>query len=256
VLAVLMLGAAGAGCAMSERADLEPSVDPNLPSVDASYGSAPAPGRRSEPEPEDSGAGSNNSGEDSGGKITGPDASVDAGPPPPPKPSAGEVVISEVMYDTFGTEPASEWIELHNKASGVRALSGLTIKDGGGRVHVIGPGLTIAPGAYVVLARTKSGAIAAKVPASVIVYEYGTGLPDNGGVLLANGTTGGVSLLSGSVAIADAPYGGWFSQSGGSSVQLHAMAGVTSSKASWCLSLYVWAAGSDKGTPGAAEDCP
>ena len=174
-----------------------------------------------------------------------------------PKPSPGEVLITEVMYATFAPEPASEWIELHSIATSVRTLSGLTLKDGGGRTHVIGAGLTIAPGAYVVLARNKAAAIAAKVPASAIVYEYGTGLPDNAGILLTNGATGAVSLLNGAATIASAPYGGWFSQSGGSSVQLQVLdPAQATAKASWCLSLNAWTTGSEKGTPGAADDCP
>lgn len=64
-------------------------------------------------------------------------------------------------------------------------------------------------------------------------------------------------VLDGSTTITSAPYGGWFSQSGGSSVQLKVLDGTLSkSKASWCLSLNVWTTGSEEGTPGAAEDCP
>ena len=137
------------------------------------------------------------------------------------------------------------------------SLAGLAIKDGSGRTHPIGAGLTIAPGAYVVLARDKAAAIAAKVPAAAIVYEYGTGLPDNAGILLTNGATGGVSLVDGATNIAVAPYGGWYSQSGGSSVQLKVLdPALTATKASWCLSLTAWTTGSEKGTPGAAGNCP
>jgi hypothetical protein len=251
---------AGLGCAMSAPADLTPEVDPTLPGVEVGNDPKPAPGSKGS-DTADSGSSGGSTSKDSGAT---PSVAPDAAPAPTPtpspsvaKPSAGEVLISEVMYDTFGTEPASEWIELHSKASGVRALTGLTLKDGGGRTHVIGAGITIAPGAYVVLARNKAGAISAKVPATSIAYDYGTGLPDNAGVILANGTTGGVSLLDGTATIASAPYGGWFSQSGGSSAQLHVLdASSATSKASWCLSLNPWTAGSDKGTPGAADDCP
>ncbi len=161
------------------------------------------------------------------------------------------------MYDTITPEPVSEWFELHSSASSTRSLGGLTIKDGSGRTHTIGAALTIAPGAYIVLARDKAGAIAAKVPAAAIAYEYGTGLPDNAGILLTNAATGAVSLLDGAATIASAPYGGWFTQSGGSSVQLKLLVPAqTTSKTSWCLSGTAWTTGSEKGTPGAAEDCP
>lgn len=247
---------------MSSPADLTPELDPSLPGVDAAYDPTPAEGGQGLPPRSDAG-GSKGTGEettagDAGTKpIVTPDAGgVDAAPSTP-KPGPGEVLITEVMYDTFGTEPDSEWIELYNKAASARMLSGLTIKDGGGRSHVIGGSLTIAPGAYILLARDKSGAVAAKVPAAVIAYEYGAGLPSNAGVQLANGATGGVSLLNGPVVITSAPYGGWFSQSGGSSAQLSILDGSQSaSKSAWCLSLNTWTTGSEKGTPGLPEDCP
>ena len=94
-------------------------------------------------------------------------------------------------------------------------------------------------------------------PAGVVTYEYGAGMPDNAGVQLANGSTGAISILNGAVTVINAAYGPWFSQSGGSSLQLKSLtyAGATS-QASWCLSATAWATGSDMGTPGAAEDCP
>lgn len=255
-----LLAAGGVGCAMSPPADLTPGIDPDLPGVDAASDPSPAPGQKLPPRT-DAGTGSSSGGaaeEDSGIKpVVTPDAGAPDTAPAVAKPSPGEILISEVMYDTFGTEPDSEWIELHSKATVVRSLTGLTLKDAANRTHVISGAVTIAPGAYVVLARNKAAVTSAKVPAAMIAYEYGAGLPDNAGVQLANGTSGGVSLLNGTATLAQAPYGGWFSQSGGSSVQLDvldtAQAGV---KASWCLSLNAWATGSDKGTPGAASDCP
>jgi len=166
------------------------------------------------------------------------------------------VLITEVMYATSGPEPASEWIELHSVASSTRTLAGLVLKDGSSRTHVIVGPLTIAPNAWVVLARNGAAAIAAKVPASAIVYEYGTGLGDGAGILLANGATGGITLLSGATVIHAAPYGGWFAGSG-SSVQLKVLDGTQSgAKASWCQSATPWAVGAEKGTPGSANDCP
>jgi hypothetical protein len=264
--ALLLTGVAwlaGLGCAMSAPADTSPDLDPSLPGVQAGGNDpTPAPGT---PETKSAEAGSSPTNDASGATDAGSKASPvpDASPPPVdaapavPRPSAGEVLVTEVMYATFTPEPASEWIELHSMVTAERTLSGLTIKDGSGRTHTIGAGLTIAPGAYVVLARNKAAAISAKVPSSAIVYEYGTGLPDNAGILLTNGATGAVSLLNGAATVASAPYGGWYSQSGGSSVQLKVLdPALTASKTSWCLSLTAWTTGSEKGTPGAAEDCP
>jgi hypothetical protein len=246
------------GCAQSATGDVTPETDPSLPELDASWTPSPdkpkekadaAPASTSTPE------------KNPPAKIVA-DGGPTGAPPTPapvstPKPAQGEVFITEVMYDPFANEPASEWIEIHNAAASERMLSGLTIVDGGNRTHVIGAGVTIAPGAYVILARLKTAVTTAKVPAASIVYEYGTGLPDNGGIQLANATTGGVYLRNGAATIAQADYGGWYSQSGGSSVQLKTLTYTASGQStSWCLSLNAWATGSDKGTPGAASDCP
>ena len=251
-----VLAALVVGCAMSTPADLSSGeVDTNLPGLEA--GNSPVPGM---PDDRDAAAAETDGTPDSSTakQPAAPDAGVDAAPPPPtvPKPTAGEVIISEVMYTTSGPEPASEWIELHSLASSPRSLAGLVLKDGSARTHAIVGPLTIAANAWVVLARSKTAAIAAKVPAASIVYEYGTGLGDSAGILLANGSTGAVSLLSGATVINAAPYGGWFSTAG-SSVQLKVLDGAQSgAKASWCLSSTPWSTGAEKGSPGAANDCP
>jgi hypothetical protein len=252
-------GLAGLGCAMGGPPDTTPDPTTGLPGVDVGNDPKPAPGTKSAEAGTGGSTGTTGSDPDAGTKssLAPPDAAAPDAAPVVPKPSAGEVLITEVMYATFTPEPASEWFEVHSTAASVRSLGGLTIKDGSGRTHPIAAGLTIAPGAYLVLARNKAAAITAKVPAAAIAYEYGAGLPDNAGILLTNGATGGVSLVDGATNIATAPYGGWFSQSGGSSVQLKVLdPTLTNTKASWCLSLNAWTTGAEKGTPGAAEDCP
>ncbi|MBX3209834.1 MAG: lamin tail domain-containing protein [Labilithrix sp.] len=256
------------GCAQGAVGEVTPDVDPTLPEVDASW--APSPEGPSEKvPPSDDGDPSAPPDDDEETPPTSPpptaaapDAGApDTGPPPssgaPPKPTQGEVLITEVMYDPSGPEPTTEWIELYNKSSSARLLGGLTIVDGGNRTHVIAAALTIDPGAYVVLARDKTAAIGAKVPAAAIVYEYAKGLASSTGIQLANAATGSVSLRDGASTIAQAAYGGWFSQPGGSSIQLKTLTYPASiQKSNWCLSAGAWTAGSDKGTPGAASDCP
>jgi hypothetical protein len=256
------------GCAQGSGVDVTSGVDPTLPELDASWSPSPNPPSEKLPAKEkaDSGSGEQPpaSSDDEEEEEDPPPTAVapDAGgfttnPPAGTKPTQGEVLITEVMYDPTSNEPATEWIELHNKASGTRTLSGLTIVDGGDRTHVIGAGVTIAAGAYVVLVRSQSAAVAAKVPSGAIVYEYGAGLPSNAGVQLANAGTGGVWLRDGSTTIAQADYGGWYSQSGGSSIQLKTLTYPASGQSSnWCVSFSPWTTGSDKGTPGAPSDCP
>jgi hypothetical protein len=193
------------------------------------------------------------------GTTNEPDGGINAMPPPPedrPWPTAGEVLITEVMYDPSVDEPAGEWIELRNTTSTARTLSGLTLADGGGRVHEIGgTTLAIPAGAYVVLARSRAGAVAAKVPASAIVYEYGAGGSAATGIQLSNSATGGVWLRRGDVTITQAAYGGWQGQQG-SSLQLVTQTHAASAlEASWCVSQTPWSPGSDRGTPGRPSDC-
>lgn len=227
---------------MSPRAELVAQLDPNLPAIDAGFDPRPAPG-----------ADAGSSGDPPDGSTHNPLASEDAAADA--QPAAGEVLITEVMYAPITPEPQTEWIEVYSVATSSRSLAGLTLRDGAGRMHVIVAPLTIAPNTWVVLARNRAAAVAAKVPAAAIVYEYGAGLADTVGILLANGVTGGISLVSGAAVIASAPYGGWFTGSG-RSAQLKVLdPSLTAGKASWCQSAVAWSLGSEKGTPGSACDC-
>lgn len=239
-----------------------PEADPNLPEVDASSRGQPVPGSSSGASSTSSSSGGM---DDSGSDATSQppsDGGVDAAPAdayvPPPKPAQGEVLVTEIMYDTLGAEPSTEWFEVYNTTASARTLSGLVIKDGGNRTHVIAGNVVLAGKSYGVFVRDKNVAMnTSKVPAAAILYEYGTGLPDNAGVQLANGDSGGLWLAFGATTISQAPYGGWYSQSGGSSIQLKALTYADGAKKdSWCVSFNPWTTGSAKGTPGGAEDCP
>lgn len=240
------------GCAQSGEIDESFGYDPTLPEgqkPDASGDpSVKIPGSRNDD------ASSSTDGNDD---ENGPEAPDSGAPPVDPaaggKPKQGEVLITEVMYDPTTAEPATEWIEVHNTAPSARTLSGLKIVDGANREHVIGAGVSIAAGEYVVLAQSKAGALAAKLPASVVVYEYGSTNPS---IQLANGASGAVWLRDGNTTIARAEYGGWYTQAG-SSIQLRTMTfAAGAQKSAWCLSSNSWAPNSDDGTPGAPNDCP
>jgi hypothetical protein len=190
----------------------------------------------------------------------------DSGPPPPPpdagsdtgsgavKPAPGEVLITEIMYDPSGTEPDQEWMELYNTTNGDRLLTGLTLADGANRTHTLGT-LTIAPGAYIVLVRNKTAATAAGI--ATIAYEYGAGQSASTGIILANGSTGGIALKDGATDIARAMYGAWNLATSGTSIQLKSTAGgEATTAAGWCKSATAWTGGTDKGTPALAGDCP
>jgi hypothetical protein len=226
-------------CAVSDPAQVTPDVTAGLPNVDAGNDPVPAKGTTGAEQVDDASA---------------PPPPSHAPPPPPPsptnaKPGVADVVITEVMYNPSGPEPKSEWLELWNATSAPLSLDGLTLVDGSGRTHTIASGTTIPANAYVLLARDKATAIAQKVPAAAILYEYGTGLGDTAGILLTNGAAGAITLKDGSTTITDSIYGPLFTQSGGASVQRQ-------TDGSWCLSTKTWTTGSDDGTPGTACDCP
>ncbi len=122
-------------------------------------------------------------------------------------------------------------------------------------IAVIGASVVLAPNGYAVLARSRAAALAAGVTEGAIAYEYGAGLGDTEGVLLANGASGSITIWDGAEPIAAAGYGGWFSEASGSSIQLAGSAESAPDAGSWCLSAHPWATGSDRGTPGAPNDC-
>jgi hypothetical protein len=157
----------GIGCAVGDKSDLATDLGMTTPGVDAAYEPRPAqPLPASAVESSDGGAGgAKGAAPDSG---AGSSSSSGVTPAGATLPTQGEVLVTEVLYDPSSPEPASEWIEVHNAASSARSLSGLTLVDGAGRTKVIGPGVELAPGAYAVLVRSSSGAVAAKVPSSAI----------------------------------------------------------------------------------------
>jgi lamin tail-like protein len=182
----------------------------------------------------------------------------DAGPILGTKPKAGELFITEIVYDPSGPEPSEEWFEITNVSTSARVINGLTLRDGAGRTQTVpaNPPMTVEPSKYYVLVRNKPAALAAGVPASAILYEYGDAVPDTLGVLLSNGSSGALSILDGNTMVVTVPYGGWYKQEppGGASIQLRATDGAATEKEAWCLSTAAWAS-ADKGTPGAASVC-
>lgn len=200
-----------------------------------------------------------------------PDATtpvVDAGPPVGERPKAGELFITEIMYDPSGNEPTDEWFEVFSIAARPVILNGIFIKDGASRTHVLGPTppLSLAPNQHMVLVRNKGAAIAAGVPAAKILGEYGTGDSDTGGILLTNASTGALTLLDGATEIVKVSYGGFaFLQAppGGASIQLKVPQVASANVATgWCLSTKEWSGQpvikvpKDKGSPGAEATCP
>lgn len=192
---------------------------------------------------------------------------VDAGPTPAPRPKPGELFITEIMFDPSGPEPSEEWFELFSIATQTVSLNGLLVRDGAGRVHGVpaDPPVLLAPAAHKVFVRNRAQAIATGVPPSAILFDYGAGDPDTGGVLLSNSASGAVSLMDGGAEIVKVAYGPFgFTQTppGGASIQLKVPdADLAKNASGWCRSTTIWPGQpptknpQDKGSPGAASTC-
>jgi hypothetical protein len=188
--------------------------DPNIPEVDASWtpqpkkpGGAKGPGSTSGSAPEPGSVETSDAGADTGTHAPTPPPTFSPGTP---RAARGDVVITEVMFDPTGPEPASEWIEIWNGKSSARSLAGLTLRDGAGRTHLIAGAMgevAVAPDRYVVLVRDRAAAIASGVPADAIVYEYGAGLTSSEGIQLANGASGAIAVFDGESEITSVAYG-------------------------------------------------
>jgi hypothetical protein len=182
-----------------------------------------------------------------------------APPSAPPAPFRGDVLITEVMFDPLGPKPEAEWFEVYNATDRPVSLSGLTIQDGYLDTHVIAadPPVMLAPNAYGVLVRDGITAFLVGIPTPSVIYEYGTGLPDDQGIEFENGPRGGVSLWNDGVELASVPYGPWDAGSIGQTIELDGLVFDGSDRADrWCLGQNPWTEYSDWGTPGAASDCP
>jgi len=70
-------------------------------------------------------------------------------------PSNSNVVISEVFYDTPGSDASEEWLELYNPSASSININGWTISDNTGSTTL--PDVTLAPGDYFILARDTTG---------------------------------------------------------------------------------------------------
>lgn len=176
------------------------------------------------------------------------DASV--GPTPYRAPRAGDLMLSEILFDPSGPDPDGEWFELANMSNETLELRGIELRDGAARKHVVASSVLVAPHGYAVFVRSPASS---GVPASVIAYDYGVGLSSSSGILLANGSTGAIQVSLGGVLLSRAAYG-TFSQStpNGSSLQARPVGvggvAVTLSNDAFCSSSSL--------TPGAASACP
>ena len=101
--------------------------------------------------------------------------------------SSPTLLISEVLYDALGAEPAEEWIELYNNASSPIELTDWTISDNLS-TDVISPTVTIPVGGVIVIAASEDFYISYPDFPGAIVFvadgRIGNGLGNGGDRLM------------------------------------------------------------------------
>jgi len=262
LLSLLGLTLAMGALAAAEGCATEPAPAEDTPNLASRRPLPSASGTETPPPPAPADAATSTPTEDAAPRdASAADGAQDTSAPPPvdasgvPQAAAGDIVISEVLFDPSGAEPESEWIEIGCRATSARTLRGLTLEDGAGRTHVITTDVVVSPGKFVVLARTRASALAQGIAAADIGYEYGAGLGASAGVILANGSSGAISILSGATALVRVPYGTFNTGASGASIEqkLTAAPGVAVA-ADYCVSTTPF--GTQLGTPGRAPVCP
>ncbi|MCE2557738.1 MAG: lamin tail domain-containing protein [Acidobacteria bacterium] len=166
-------------------------------------------------------------------------------------------MITEIMYDPSAVnDTAGEWFEIYNTSGIAVDINGWTIEEADGSPsHTINNGgpLSIGGNTYAVLARDDDSTMNGGVTA---VYEYGSWALSNSqdSIVLKNGMT-----VVDTVEYDENP----FPVAVGASIALAGAEGDlatvdNNASANWCLSTTEFGTGSpkDKGTPGAANDCP
>ena len=108
-----------------------------------------------------------------------PDAAMpptDAGPPAAPA-AAGDLVISEIMYDPrIAPDPEGEWIEVHNPGAAPLEMMGCVFTDGETPTSfTVDSSVVVPPGGYVTFAQTTA---MAGVPGFTPDFSYPTGFHD------------------------------------------------------------------------------
>jgi predicted extracellular nuclease len=162
----------------------------------------------------------------------------------------GDVVINEIMQNpSVVFDSAGEWFELYNPTASAIDINGWTIQDNDFDSHVIvnGGPLVISAGGYLVLGN--NGDITTNGGVNVD-YVFS-------GVFLANGADEVVLVDDGLTEIDRVEYDGGpnFPDPNGASMALEDPALDNNVGANWCTAVTPYGDG-DKGTPGAANDCP
>ena len=162
-----------------------------------------------------------------------------------PPASAQKIVITEFLANPAAvTDANGEWLELYNDSPNTIDLAGWTLRDEGQDDHVIVGPLTIAPGAYLVLARKADPLTNGGV---IVDYNYsGFSLSNQDDEILLLDAQG---LLVDRVAYTSA-----WKVSPGNSFALSSPSADNALLGSWCTVQTPWLnSAGDNGSPGEAN---
>ena len=176
-------------------------------------------------------------------------------------PVAGEIVITEIMYDTVGPDGAAiddnkgEWVEIYNKTDDTLDLEGLVFQDAvDNNAYTFPAGVTVPPKSYFVLGINDDAATNGNVTVNAKYTKIG--FNNSGGDTVVLKTAGGDELAK---VVYDFS-AGW-TDVVGASLQLSGDVDLENDTdlddpSNWCPSTTAWD-GADFGTPGAANtNCP
>ncbi|MCC7382139.1 MAG: S8 family serine peptidase [Deltaproteobacteria bacterium] len=165
--------------------------------------------------------------------------------PPTKLVTPGDVVISEILYNPLGAEPAAEWFEVANRVREIVDLSGLLLVSGPTAATVLGP-VRVRPGARVVFCRSPLDG-----PAGCVPYAS----------LSLNNRLDDLSLTSAAGQLLDVvrygTSGSWPRSTNGVSIELsesHLDPAANDLPERWCQAVRP--SGIDRATPGGPNDCP
>jgi hypothetical protein len=164
--------------------------------------------------------------------------------------ASGDLVITEVFADPYGSDGGGAWFELFDVTADAIELDGVELAhDRIGveteHTHYVS-GLTVGPGAYVVL-----GSVAPEATPPYVDYGYGSDLGD-----LHEGGSGELELRCGGEVVAQAAYTDVVAGHSRELAEgLTPSAEVAAQPAAWCEGDATEFAPGQYGTPGGRGDC-
>ena len=167
-------------------------------------------------------------------------------------PTAGDLIINEIMYNPSSDEPGTEWFEVKNVSANELNINGCTISDNQ-YTHTVSGAPNISSGDYYVIGHTGS---------TGVTYDYAYGSATN--IQLANGGDT-ITITCTSTTIDEVIYDGsspWPSDTNGRAIAFGIPTGggtdyttLNDNGDNWEHSTSeIGGSNSDRGTPGAVND--